>query len=301
MIVRDSCTNERSRFRMGKVRIVTDSNAFLTPEVRAQYRIEVIPHRIKVGGALMEESGDLTADHLFTKLQEVQANGMNRLPEVQAADINTILDTFRRLGRESEQIVAIHMSSELSPMWQQARRAAEMLKGRYTIRVIDSLSTSYGLGLLVEQAAIAAEKGAHINEIARITNGSVPHLYVAIFAESLNFLERSARLGPSQSVLGTMLGIKAMLMMEEGKLSPLEKVQTRDEVVEKLFEFVIEFAHVEKVGIMQHAYEPTRSALIVRLEETLPHVKVQRLSYPPSLAAYLGPNMIGVVVYEGAN
>lgn len=285
---------------MGKVRIVTDSNAFLTPEVRAKYRIEVIPHRIKVGSSLLEETADLTADDLFAKLQEAQAAGLNRLPEVHAADINTILDCFQRLGRESEQIVAIHMSSELSPMWQQARRAAEMLKGRYSIRVIDSLSTSYGLGLLVEQAAMAAEKGAAIGEIARITNGSVPHLYVAVFAESLNYLERSARLGPSQSVLGTMLGIKAMLMMEEGKLAPLEKVQTRDEVVEKLFEFVIEFAHVEKVGIMQHAYEPTQNALVERLEEALPHLKVQRLSYPPSLAAYLGPNMIGVVVYEGA-
>lgn len=286
---------------MGKVRIVTDSNAFLTPELRATHQIEVIPHRIKVGSALIEETSDLTADHLFAKLQEAQAGGMNRLPEVQAADINTILDSLRRLGRDSEQIVAIHMSSELSPMWQQVRRAAEMLKGRYSIRVIDSLSTSYGLGLLVEQAALAADRGAHLSEIARITNGSIPHLYVAIFSESLNYLERSARLGPSQSVLGTMLGIKAMLMMEEGKLAPLEKVQTRDEVVEKLFEFVIEFARVEKVGIVQHAYEPTQLALTERISETLPHVQVQSLTYPPSLAAYLGPNMIGVVVYEGAN
>jgi DegV family protein with EDD domain len=284
---------------MGKVRIVTDSNAFLTPEVLARHRIEVLPHRIKIGSSLYEENGDLSVDVLFAKLQEVQTTGMNRLPDVHAADINTILDSFQRLGRESEQIVAIHMSGELSPMWQQVRRAAEMLKGRYTIRVIDSLSTSYGLGLLVEQAAAAADKGANINEIARITNGAVPHLYVAIFAESLNYLERSARLGSSQSVLGTMLGIKAMLMMEDGKLVPLEKVQTRDEVVDKLFEFVIEFANVEKVGIMQHAYEQPQTILTERLEEALPHVKVRRLSFPPSLAAYLGPNMIGVVVYEG--
>jgi DegV family protein with EDD domain len=152
----------------------------------------------------------------------------------------------------------------------------------------------------VEQAAAAAEKGASISEIARITNGSVPHLYVALFAESLNYLERSARLGPSQSVLGTMLGIKAMLMMEDGKLSPLEKVQTRDEVVEKLHEFVIEFANVEKVGIMSHAYDQTQEALTARLRETLPHVPVERVAFPASLAAYLGPNMVGVVVYEGA-
>jgi fatty acid-binding protein DegV len=97
-----------------------------------------------------------------------------------------------------------------------------------------------------------------------------------------------------------MLGIKAMLMMEDGKLSPLEKVQTRDEVVEKLHEFVIEFANVEKVGIMSHAYDQTQEALAARLRETLPHLQVARVAFPASLAAYLGPNMIGVVVYEGA-
>lgn len=285
---------------MGKVRIVTDSNAYLPPDVLEKYKIEVIPHRLKIGTSLVEETDDFSADDLFAKLQDAQANGVHRLPDVHAADVNTILDTYQRLGRESEQIVSIHMSSELSPMWQQARRAAEMLKGRYSIRVIDSLSTSYGLGMLVEQAAIAAEEGASISEIARITNGSVPHLYVALFAESLNYLERSARLGPSQSVLGTMLGIKAMLMMEDGKLSPLEKVQTREEVVEKLHEFVVEFANVEKVGIMSHAYDQTQEELNARLHETLPHINVERVVFPASLAAYLGPNMIGVVVYEGA-
>lgn len=285
---------------MGKVRIVTDSNAYLPPEVLANYEIDVIPHRLKVGSSLLEETEDLTADQLFTKLQEAQANGINRLPDVHGADLNTILDVYQRKGRESEEIVSIHMSSELSPMWQQARRAAEMLKGRYSIRVIDSLSTSYGLGLLVQQAAEAAAGGASLNDIARLINGSVPHLYVAIFSESLNYLERSAHLGPSQSVLGTMLGIKAMLMMEDGRLSPLEKVQTREEVVDKLYEFVVEFANVEKVGIMQHAYDQPQGMLMERLGEVLPDIQVAQLALPPSLAAYLGPNMIGVIVFEGA-
>jgi DegV family protein with EDD domain len=284
---------------MGKVRIVTDSNAFLAQDALAKYDIDVIPHRIKIGPAFIEESTDFTADKFFLQLQEAQSAGLTKLPDVHAADVNTILDYYRRLGRRSEQIVSIHMSSELSPMWAQARRAAEMLKGRYSIRVIDSLSTSYGLGLLVEQAAQAAEEGASVNEIARIANGTVPHLYVAIFSESLNFLERSARLGSSQSLLGTMLGIKAMLMMEEGQLVPLEKVQTRDEVVEKLYDFVTEFARVQRVGIMHHAYEHQQGALVERLAEVLPDISVQCLTFPPSLATYVGPNMIGVVVYEG--
>jgi fatty acid-binding protein DegV len=149
-------------------------------------------------------------------------------------------------------------------------------------------------------AVSAAERGATLHDVARVVNGAVPHLYVAFFSESLGYLERSANLSASQSVLGTMLGIKAMLMMEEGALATLEKVQTRDEVVEKLFEFVAEFARVEEVGVMQHNYEKHRSALVDRLKESLTGSSVHEVSYPPSLAAYLGPNALGVIVQEGS-
>lgn len=285
---------------MGRVRIVTDSNAFIPADIAAQYPIEVIPHRIKIGSSVFEEGSDFTAEMMFQKLNAAQAGGSNPTPEVIAADINTILDAYHSPGNDAEHIVSIHMSSELSPMYAAARRAADMLRGRYSIRVIDSQSTSYGLGQLVAMAAQASAGGASLHEVARVVNGSVPHLYVALFSESLNYLERSAQLGASQSVLGTMLGIKAMLMMEDGALATLEKVQTREEVVDKLFEFVAEFAKVRHVGVLQHNYERPRAKLIERLQEYLPNVPMQEVTYPPSLAAYLGPNVLGVIVHEGS-
>lgn len=283
---------------MGKVRIVTDTNAFISQQILAAHPIEIIPHRIKIGSSVYEEDSEFSADQMFQKLNTAQAMSGDVLPEVLGADINTVLDAYQTPGSEAEHIISIHMSSRLSPMYNVARRAAEMLKGRYNIRVIDSQSASFGLGQLVEKASIAAAKGASIHDIARIVNGTVPHLYVAMFSESLNYLEHSAQLSASQSVLGTMLGIKAMLMMEEGKLATLEKVQTRDEVVDKLFEFVAEFAKVQSLGVLQHNYEKPQTALIERLREAMPKTPVYGLTYPPSLAAYLGPNMIGVIVYE---
>jgi len=283
---------------MSKVRIITDSNAYLSPALVEQLGITVVPHRIKVGGAFFEEDADFTADDFFGKLADAQRAGSTRLPEVQAPNINAFLDAFQD-NSEGEQIVCIHMSSELSPMWATARKAAEMLRGRYSIRVIDSQSTSFGLGLLVEMAARTAAAGATLNEVARVVNGAIPHLYFTAFSESLSYLERSAALGPSQSLLGTMLGIKAMLMMEDGHLVTQEKVQTREEVVDKLAEFVTEFAAVQELGIFQQNYEGPCAELINRLRETLPKVKIQKISYPPSLAVYLGPGVVGVLVHEG--
>lgn len=283
---------------MSKVRIVTDSNAYLPADVVEKYAITIVPHRIKIGGSFFEEDADFSAEELFEKVHEVQRMGVSKLPEVQAPNVNAFLDIFHA-GGEGEQVVCIHMSRELSPMWATARKAAEMLRGRFTIRVIDSQSVSFGLGLLVQQAAEAAEAGASVSEVARIVNGAIPHLYFAGFSESLHYLERSASLSASQSLLGTMLGIKAMLMMEDGRLMTQEKVQTRDEVVEKLAEFVTEFASVQEMGVFEHSYDSQRADLIGRLRETLPRTPIHKVIYPPSLATYLGPNVVGVLVYEG--
>jgi DegV family protein with EDD domain len=286
---------------MAKVRIVTDSNAYLPREIIERYQIAVLPQRLRVGNLAFNELAGFTVEDIFAQVEESQADGRltTRLPEIVAPDLNMIYDLYQQVARESEQIVSIHMSSELSPMWQQARRAAELLKGRCTIRVIDSLSASFGLGLLVQKAAEAAETGANVHEVARVVNGTIPHLYLTIFSESLNYLERSAQISPSQSLLGTLLGIKAMLMMEEGKLHAQEKVQTREEVVEKLYEFVVEFARVEQVGVVHHAYDRAQKSLIDRLRATYPHTPIHPIAYPPSLAAHVGANALGVMVYEG--
>lgn len=286
---------------MSKVHIVTDSNVYLPPEVWEKYEIHVIPHQIKVGSGYYDEDENFSSDEMFEKMLETKSNDNIKLPDVRSVDLNTIMDCYQSLGNGAEEIVSIHMSSHMSPISGEARRAAEILKGRLTIRVIDSLSTSFGLGILVQKAAEASEANHSVNDIARIINGTVPHLYYTGFSESLNYLERSAQLGASQSLLGTMLGIKAMLIMEEGELMPQEKVQTREEVIEKLFEFVVEFASVEEVGLMQHNYAEDRDLLIARLREDsrLTGVKISQIDYPPSLAAYVGPNTLGVIVYEG--
>ena len=71
------------------------------------------------------------------------------------------------------------------------------------------------------------------------------------------------------------------------------------EVVEKLQEFVIEFADIEGIGILHHQYDAAAEDLLVRLAEALPDLAVERVTYPPSLACHLGGNVLGVMVYEG--
>jgi DegV family protein with EDD domain len=98
--------------------------------------------------------------------------------------------------------------------------------------VIDSLTTSIGLGWLIEAAAEAAANGAALDEIVRIVRGMITHMYAVFFVDQLDYLERNGRLSKSQAVLGTMLGIKPFLTIEEGEIIPMEKVRTRDKAID---------------------------------------------------------------------
>ncbi len=48
-----------------------------------------------------------------------------------------------------------------------------------------------------------------------------------------------------------MLNIKPMLLVEDGELVPVEKVRTQEMALEKLADFVAEFATIEQVVILK--------------------------------------------------
>jgi DegV family protein with EDD domain len=166
---------------------------------------------------------------------------------------------------------------------------------------VDSLTTSLGLGILARAAAKAADQGRHLDEIVRLLRGMIPHIYIVFFVETLDYLERGGYIGRAQAMLGSMLGIKPLLIIEDGKIVPLEKVRTRLRAIDKLFEFVVEFSHIEQMAILQKSPVATEETLLLieRLEMVLPEMEFPIITYGPVLATHVGPNTMGVIVYEG--
>ena len=175
-----------------------------------------------------------------------------------------------------------------------------MLLGRIQIVVLDSQTISLGLGLLVENAARAAKQDQDFEEIMRLVRGLVPRVYVVFFSENLEYLKRGGRIGEAQALLGTMLGIKPFLTLEGGAIQPMEKVRTREEALEKLVEFVSEFDDLVKLAIIRGMNDrPDEIALLhERFEALFPELEVPVINYGPVLAAHIGPDNLGIIVYE---
>jgi DegV family protein with EDD domain len=280
---------------MGKVAIVTDSTAYLEPSVAQELQINVIPLSVHLGDETLREGIDITSEAFFQRLEQ---GGI--IPRTSPPSVRSFEQLYASLHARTDEILSIHISGRLSQTVSHAQRGADSLLGRCSIAVVDSMTTSLGLGILAEASAKAAQQGADLEEVVRLVRGMIPHIYTVFYVDQMDYLERGNRIGRAQAILGTMLNVKPLLFVEDGEIIPLEKVRTHEKAVEKLFEFVAEFSELEQAAIVQRHANPTQETnlLLERLAQLFPDMKFPIIQYGPVLASQIGPAAMGVVVYE---
>jgi len=124
-----------------------------------------------------------------------------------------------------------------------------------------------------------------------------------LITDTLDYLEHNHLINPTQAILGAMLNIKPFLAIEEGRIIPMEKVRSRERAIDKLAEFANEFSDIEQLAILQSTPYPTDETkmLIERLDPVTSSRDFPILLYGPLLASQIGPDGMGLVVYEGAS
>jgi DegV family protein with EDD domain len=277
------------------VRIVTDSAAYLEPPLAKELGIHVVPFHVQVGERMYEDGINLDTEQYYRLLQKG-----NVKTNVSPPTVDEFYRTYSELAESAGEILSIHPPEALTPAVNNARQAARMLLGRCQIIVLDSQTVSLGLGILVEAALRAVREEKSFEEIVRIVRGLIPRIYIVFFSENLEYLRRGGRIGEAQALLGTMLGIKPFLTLEEGEIQPMEKVRTREEALEKLGDFVAEFDTVEQLAIIRGMHERSSEIefLLERLGGLFPELEVPVIHYGPVLASHIGPDNLGVIVYE---
>jgi DegV family protein with EDD domain len=209
---------------------------------------------------------------------------------------------FERTLYRTNRMLVILSSGKLSPIVGNARAAARDFMGRCDITILDSMTISVGLGLLVERAGQLVDEGEDsLSDIVKRIRGMIPRIYVVMISHTLDYIYRSKKLSAMQAVLGAMLKIHPFMEIEEGDVIPLEKSRKPERALDKLVEFASEFSRIQKLVIFQNAVEPSDESMILksRLEQIVPNSDLSIITYDPVLASHIGPEGIGLVVYEG--
>lgn len=283
---------------MSKVTIVTDSATTIEPLVAKQLDVTILPLIVRIDGQDYQDGADLDHEGLLLRMARDRIR-----PHIVGPTADDFRRVYTRLTRSTDQIISLHSSASLSPICQEAQKATDEFRGRCDIVVMNSETLSLGLDILIREATRLANASVTLNEILRQIRGLMQRIYIVLITDTLDYLEHSHLISPAQAILGTMLGIKPFLALEEGKIIPMEKVRSRERALDKLAEFANEFSNIEQMAILQSTPYPTDETkmLLERLALITPDRQFPIMLYGPLLASHIGPDAMGLVVYEGSS
>jgi len=281
-----------SRFRRRPpVRVVTDSTADLPPSLAEELGITVVPLLVLFGHEALRDGIDLTTEEFFERLTV-----STQLPRTSQPSIGDFQEVYQRLARDTDRIVSIHLSAKFSGTVETARLAADNLRDRCRIEVIDSHSVSMGLGMAVLAAARAAREGADLEEVAAAARSASGRLGVAVTLETLEYLRRGGRIGRAAAFLGTLLHVRPILTIRDGEAYPLARARSRARALAQVYELAMSHPDIEEVAVM-HANSPQDAeALAARVRAEHPQVPVHMGHLGPAIGVHGGPGIVGMAV-----
>ena len=213
---------------MEKIKIITDSTLDLPVELIREKNIEVLPLLINFGEESYLDGVEITTKEMIDKI-----NATGVLPTTAQVTPNRFEETFKKYLDEGYKIVALTLSSDMSGTYQSACIAKEMLESD-DIVVIDSRNVTSGLGLLVLKACELRDKGLGIKEIEEEILKAIPKVKSSLNFESLENLVRGGRLSKTAGTIGSVLGLRLILEVKDGKMSVKDKVRGSKKALKKL-------------------------------------------------------------------
>ena len=216
-----------------KVAIVTDSVANLPVEISQAHNIYVIPQILNWEGQSLLDQIDISTEEFYRRLPLSKD-----LPKTSQPSPGQFTEHFQRVAEGADSIVAVFVSRELSGTIQSAHLGAEAM-GDYPIEIVDSRSASLGLGLLAVAAARRAAAGDGYQDVAAYVRTLVPRMRVMFVVDTLEYLHKGGRIGGAKRLVGSVLSIKPVLHLEEGKIEPLASIRTKTKAIEHMLDVVL--------------------------------------------------------------
>ena len=270
------------------VRVVTDSTADVPADMVAALGLTVIPSYVVFGSESYRDGVELTKPQFYEKLLTTQV-----VPVTAAPSPYVYEEAYRRLAKETGEIVSIHLASKYSRLYSSATIGAKGVS-EATIAVVDSEQVTMGYGWMVVAAAEAAQQGATLEQIVALVEGMKPRTRVLAVLDTLEFLYRGGRVAWVQAMLGTLLRIKPMVEVRPGEVLLAERARTLERALGRLIDRIQALGPLEK-AIVLHANAPDLAQRIAdQLQAMIPDWDQLIGQAGVTIASHTGPGAVGI-------
>ena len=283
---------------MSKIAVVTDSTTYLPAELVKQHNITIAPQVLIWGDQTYRDGVDITSEQFFTRLKTTKV-----MPTTSQVAVLSFQEIFQDLVNKDFEVLALLVSSKLSGTNQSAAQAKELMgPAGEKVHIVDSQSVAMALGFQALAVARALEGGASLKEAIALAEKS--HEYTGVFfaVDTLEFLHRGGRIGGAQRFIGSVLNMKPILAIQDGRVEGVERIRTKSKAHDRVLELVVEKTKgkspIRLATLHANAAEDAK-ALLARAQQQLNPIESIFTEVSPTVGTHAGPGTVGLAFMAG--
>ena len=283
---------------MSKIAIITDTDASLSADLAAKYDIQQVPITIHFGDEILETGKDIDDVALFKRIDQE-----GRLPTTAAPAPGKFVAAYEAaFDSGAYEVICLTVSSEVSATYSAALTAANTLSD-HKITVVDTRSLTIGQLFQVLASAEAALAGKSNQEILAIVQDIQEHSHFYAALSTLKYLAMSGRVGHLAAGMASLLNIKPVLTIQDGKLDMLEKIRTKKKSWARTVELIqtaVDGKPIERMAIVHVAVPEAANEFeaLLRADLECPE-DIMIVELTPGLSVHSGAGMVGAGVVVG--
>lgn len=219
------------------IKIMSDSACDLTDDYYNELNIEMVPLTVHLNDKDYQDGIEVSPSTIYSAMRD------GSTPKTSQVSPQTFKYIFTSHAKKKQPLVYLAFSSELSGTYQTAKMIEQEVKESYPdaeLEVIDTKCASIGYGLVVLRAAELAQEGASIKRIVETSTYHAKHMEHIFTVDKLEYLYRGGRVSKTAAFVGSLLNIKPILHVEDGKLVPIEKLRGSKKVLKRMLDIMEE-------------------------------------------------------------
>ena len=272
------------------IKITATSTCDLSPELVERYQITIVPLYVSFGENTYRDGVDTGPDDIF---RHVESSGT--LPTTAAVNIADYQALFAELSPKHDAVLHITIGAEFSACYQNACVAAEEFPNVY---VVDSRNLTTGQGLLVLEAAEAAQRGESIRDILAILEGLIGRVDTTFVVDKLDYLAKGGRCSSVVALGANLLKLKPCIVLADGKMTVGKKYRGAfEKVLPGYVRDQLDGKEVrkERVFITYTRCDPAIPAAVEQIVREYGFREIIHTVAGCTVSCHCGPNTLGIL------
>lgn len=282
---------------MAHIKIITDSASDIPQYLLDKYDISFLPICVIIDGKVYKDRYDLSGREYLKTLSD-----MEEIPTTSMVPMEIIEDEFRKNLDKYDAQVFITMSSKGSGGYNAANLIKDKIEDetgkKSNITVIDSMLYSMLFGKAVVAMAQKAQDDTKLDEVLDVYKTFTENATAYFMVDDLKHLQKGGRIKSGTALVGSLLGIKPILTINDGLVEAIGKERGKQRAINKIVELTVNDYDRElrsKIWIANGYADEGCTEVINLLKEKLDNPPIEMFDLGCIIGTHVGSGLIGII------